>query len=327
MTSSPQVSFVLTAYNFGKYIQSAINSLLAQRGGYDFEIIVVDDCSTDNTAELVQQIRDERICFIRHDKNRGVAGSINHAFSLAKGQYICRFDGDDEWYPWLLEETIPYLEQNPHIGMVYGDISMINSKGEITAEKCEVRDISGIGRKEVLKTILLDYFIPAPAIVARREAWQTALPLADDLIFCDFDLALNMLSHWDLVHIPRILAKYRIHDGNIHTTSFTKQRRGENSIMKSTLAILEKTDLLSAAEKAEILEMRYLSFADSYFGLGSMEDARRCYHKGLKINRLGEQKAYWRRYLASYIGTGTYNKSKAIVKKIFPKSPAGELAN
>jgi tetratricopeptide (TPR) repeat protein len=256
-----------------------------------------------------------------------VAGSINHAFSLAQGQYICRFDGDDEWYPWLLEATIPFLEQNPHIGMVYGDISMINAQGEITAEKCEVRDIGGLCRKDVLKTILLDYFIPAPAIVARREAWQTALPLADDLIFCDFDLALNMLSHWDLAHVPRVLGRYRIHDGNIHTTSFTKQRRGEQSIMKSTLSLFEKTNILSEADKQEVLAARYLSFADSYFGLGSMKDARRCYHKGLKLSQLSKQKGYWRRYLASYIGQEAYSRGKSLFKKNLPKSPASELAN
>ncbi|MCB0517997.1 MAG: glycosyltransferase [Lewinellaceae bacterium] len=327
MEPIPQVSFLLTAYNFGKYIQTAINSLLAQRGGYDFEIIVVDDCSSDNTPELVRQIDDSRVHFVQHEKNLGVAGSINHAFSLARGQYICRFDGDDEWYPWLLEETIPSLEQNPDIGMVYGDISMINSKGEITVEKCGTRDISGMDQKSLLKTLLLHYFIPAPAIVARREAWQDALPLDDDLIFCDFDLSLKILSRWKLAYIPRALAKYRVHDGNIHTTSFTKQRRGENSIMKSVFSVLENTDILTKAEKKESLRAIYLSFGENYFGLGSMKDARRCYHKGLKIAHFARQKAYWRHYFASYISPEAYSKSKAIVKKILNKQSSNELAS
>lgn len=314
MSVKPSISFLLTAYNFGEYIRAAIESLLAQQGGYDFEVIVVDDCSTDNTPEIVGSINDERVRYVRHDKNRGVAGSINHAFSLARGEYICRFDGDDEWYPWLLQETIPFLDSHPEVGMLYGDIAMINHKSEVTMASCKVKDISGLGKKELIKTILLDYFIPAPAIVARREAWQTALPLAEDLIFCDFDLSLNMLSaHWELAYTPRVLAKYRIHDGNIHTTSFGKQRRGEQSIMKSIGSLFERTQLLTPEEKSAVVKARYLDFGDSYFGLGYMADARRCYWKGLDSRMLPAHKAYWRRYMASFFGKKTYGKSKAIV--------------
>lgn len=321
MTTPPKVSFLLTAYNFAPYIGQAIESLLAQRGGYHFEIIVVDDCSTDNTPDVVGQVKDDRVRYIQHEQNRGVAGSINHAFSLAQGQYICRFDGDDVWYPWLLEETIPFLDSHPEVGMIYGDIAMINSKGKLTQERCMVEDLSGLDRKSLLKKLLLDYVIPAPAIVARREAWQTALPLADDLIFCDFDLSLNLLSHWKLAHTPKVLAQYRIHDGNIHTTSFTKQRRGEQSIMKSVASLFGRTDILTQAEKNAVLESRYLGFGDSYFGIGSMADARRCYWEGLKISKLRSQLPYWRRFLASFLGGSAYAKAKSISKGAIGKQP------
>ncbi|MEK7255204.1 MAG: glycosyltransferase family 2 protein, partial [Bacteroidota bacterium] len=196
--TSPKISFLLTAYNFGNYIGGAIRSLLAQEGGYDFEIIVIDDCSSDDTTAIVQAIEDERVRFFRNEKNLGVAGSINKAFSLARGEYICRFDGDDEWYPWFLQETVPVLDSRPEIGMVYGDISMINSVGEITVERNHTFDYSILDRRSLLKSLLIDYVVPAPAIMARREAWAVALPLPGDLIYCDFDLALKVLSKFDL---------------------------------------------------------------------------------------------------------------------------------
>ena len=313
---SPKVSFILTTYNFGQYIKRAIESLLAQRGGYTFEIIVVDDCSTDNTPKVMAKIEDPRVKYFYNERNIGVAGSINKAFSLTSGEYICRFDGDDEWYPWLLEETIPVLERNPKAGLVYGDISMIDPAGNIMVEKNGTRDISRLSKKEILKTLLFEYFIPAPSIVGKRKAWEDAFPLKDGLIFCDFDLALNILIKWDIAYTPRILSKYRVHGGNIHTTSFDKQRSGELSIMRSVHAFFDKTDMFSAAEKEEIIRMKYLYFAESYFGLNCMADARRCYNKSLILKDLIDNAGSVRRYLATYVGNRTYTGIKSIYNKI-----------
>ena len=315
----PKISFILTAYNFGKYIKTAIQSLLDQNGAYSFEIIVVDDCSTDNTPEIVKTISDTRVKYFYNKKNLGVAGSINKAFSLTSGEYICRFDGDDEWYPWFLEETVPILDNNPEIGLVYGDISMINLNGEITEKEARVADYSQFGKKELLKKLCLDYIIPAPSIMGRRAAWESALPLDDDLIFCDFDLSINILSKWKLAYVPKPLSKYRVHDGNIHTTSFDKKRQGEQSIIKSINSFFAKTDILSEKDRREILGRGYFSFADSYFGLGNMKEARRCYKKGIKLMEKNAGPEYYRRYMATYIGTGIYDKVKGIYKKALGK--------
>jgi glycosyltransferase involved in cell wall biosynthesis len=314
--ASLKISFILTTYNFGKYIAGAINSLLQQRGNYDFEIIVVDDCSTDNTPEIVRQIKDDRIRYVRHEKNRGVAPSINEAFYLTRGEYICRFDGDDEWYPWFLEETVSVLDNQPEVGIVYGDISAMNSKGEITLERSETPDLTCLDKKALLKSCMLSFRLPAPAIIARRAAWEKAFPLADDLIFCDFDLALKMLPHFDLAFIDKPLAKYRVHEGNIHTTSFAQQRRGEHSILKSIQAFFNTSGLLSERDYQEILSRFYLKFADKYFAFGMMEDARRCYRKGFRVEKIMRQTPFIRRYLASYISLDAYGKMKDFYKKM-----------
>ncbi len=312
---NPTVSFILTTYNFAPYIKGAITSLLSQNGNYDFEIIVVDDCSTDNTEDVVKNINDERLTYVRHEENKGVAQTINEAFQLTKGEFICRFDGDDEWYPGLLEKTIPYLKNNPSVGFVYGDISMIDSEGKITVEKNNTKDVSGFGQKKLLRAMLDDYFIPAPSIVGRRAAWEDAFPLESDLIFCDFELSLKIIKKWKVGYVPHLLSKYRVHGGNIHTTSFAKKRRGEMSILKSINALFDSTDIFSEEEKKEIIKAKYLSFADSYFGLGSMDDARRCYKKSLNLKDFLSSSDSLRRYLATYLGRGLYDGIKSFYHK------------
>ncbi len=312
---NPTVSFILTTYNFAPYIKGAITSLLNQKGDYEFEIIVVDDCSTDNTEEIVAGINDERLKYVRHEENKGVAPTINEAFQLTRGEYVCRFDADDEWYPYLLEKTIPYLENNPSVGFVYGDISMIDSEGNITVEKSNIKDVSGFGQKKLFRAMLDDYFIPAPSIVGRRAAWEDAFPLDNDLIFCDFDLSLEIMKKWKIGYVPYILSKYRVHEGNIHTTSFARKRRGEMSILKSINALFDSTDIFSEEEKKEIIKAKYLSFADSYFGLGSMGDARRCYKKSLNAKDLLNRSDSVRKYLATYMGRGLYDGLKSFYHK------------
>ncbi len=311
---SPKVSFLLTTYNFEKYVGAAIQSLLEQRGGYDFEIIVVDDSSTDNTVAIVKKFRDERIRFVQHAKNQGVAPTINEAFALAKGEYICRFDGDDEWLPDYLETVVPFLDNNPNIGFVYADIAMMDGGSRITEEKCGTEDLSGLDRRALLKSLLIDYKIPAPTIMARREAWAVALPLPDDLIYCDFDLALKVLSQFDLAYIDKPLAKYRVHAGNIHTVGM-RQRKAEYSVWKTINHFLDNDTLLSEADKNDVKKARHLAFGDSYFGLGMLQDARRCYRKALKFSELLTTRGYGRRYFATFINRGMYENIKSIFRK------------
>jgi len=92
--NSPLISVVLPVYNVAQYVHEAINSILEQTI-QNFEIIVIDDCSTDNTIEVIESIKDSRIKIIKKTKNKGLVDSLNIGFSAATGKYIARMDGDD----------------------------------------------------------------------------------------------------------------------------------------------------------------------------------------------------------------------------------------
>ena len=101
----PLVSIMMPAYNVGKYIGRAIESVLAQT--YEnLELIIVDDCSTDNTYEIAAGYKDPRIRILRHEQNMGVGPSRNDALSASTGQWVAVLDADDEWLPERLERLI-----------------------------------------------------------------------------------------------------------------------------------------------------------------------------------------------------------------------------
>lgn len=108
----PLVSIVLTTYNSSHCISKTINSLLDQTFK-NFELIIIDDCSKDNTTEIVKSFSDSRICFIQNEKNLGVSQSRNKAMALAKGRYIVPSDHDDISLPEKIEKQVSFLELSP----------------------------------------------------------------------------------------------------------------------------------------------------------------------------------------------------------------------
>ena len=105
------VSIIMPSYNTGKFIQETLDSVFAQTYT-NWEIIIVDDCSTDNTDEIVGAIQDERIRYFKNEKNSGAAISRNRALCEARGKWIAFLDSDDLWHPTKLEKQIRFMEEN-----------------------------------------------------------------------------------------------------------------------------------------------------------------------------------------------------------------------
>ena len=107
---SPMVTVVITTYNRADMVGRAIQSVLNQTHK-DFELIVVDDCSTDNTEEVIKAFHDSHLCYIRHDKNRRLPAARNTGMKAAQGKYLAFLDDDDEWLPDRLKLQVEAAEQ------------------------------------------------------------------------------------------------------------------------------------------------------------------------------------------------------------------------
>ena len=114
--SVPGVSVVMPAYNAAKYIKEAIDSILAQTYR-DFEFIIVNDGSTDNTKEIILSYSDPRIVYIENEQNSGICVTLNKGLDAAKGRYIVRMDSDDIALPQRLEVQVRYMDANPVVGV------------------------------------------------------------------------------------------------------------------------------------------------------------------------------------------------------------------
>ncbi len=121
---NPKVTVVVPAFNVSKYIAASLRSILAQTFT-DFEVIVVNDGSTDDTAKIVAAFRDPRIQLLTQ-KNRGLAGARNSGIRLAKGEYIAFLDSDDLWLPEKLDRHVRHLDSKPRVGVSYSGSSFID---------------------------------------------------------------------------------------------------------------------------------------------------------------------------------------------------------
>ena len=125
----PKVSVVMPAYNYGRFLGEAIQSVLDQTF-QDFELIVVDDGSTDNTKEVIGSFTDRRIKYI-YQQNRGVSTALNVGISASRGEYIALLDADDIWLPHNLEKGVEVLDEHAEVGFSYGQAYLMDIEGRI----------------------------------------------------------------------------------------------------------------------------------------------------------------------------------------------------
>jgi glycosyltransferase involved in cell wall biosynthesis len=123
----PTVSVVIPTYNSATFLRAAIQSVLAQTYS-DFEVIVVDDSSIDNTESVVHSFGN-RVCYVRQE-NKGAGATRNHGIKRSRGKYVAFLDADDLWLPGKLAAQTPLLDRDLEIGLVYSDWTVVPEQGE-----------------------------------------------------------------------------------------------------------------------------------------------------------------------------------------------------
>jgi glycosyltransferase involved in cell wall biosynthesis len=318
----PLVSFVIPCYNYGRFLSDCLNSILRQKGDYDFEVIVIDDGSTDVTPEILRSFSDLRIRISRHVTNRGHVATVNEGLRQARGAFVARIDPDDRYRPHFLSTVLEKFSAFPDVGLIYGDAAIINEQGEITAECSDrVHGVQDFKGNEFVR-LLEENFICAPTVIARREAWQKALPVPEGLAFHDWYFTLMMARQYDFYYVNQVLAEYRVHSEN-HHGKVVRNKSEEPSIFWLLDCIFsepEKTRELEGQKqrkKRRIYGVHYLTLADKYFGSHMATDARRCYFRALRY-RPGYllQPAILRRLAATFIGYKAYECLKASARSM-----------
>lgn len=319
MTDAPLVSFVVLSYNYARFIGELIASILAQQGDYSFEVIIVDDASTDDSHEVISAFRDPRIKYIRHETNQGHAATVTDGLRLARGRYVARIDSDDRYRPDYLQQVVPILEQHPNVVLVYGDAAMIDDDSVQTAPRTDDQHAGSDYTGNEYVALLERNFICAPTIIARREAWLEALPIPAGLSFHDWWFTLQLARRGDFHFCARVLADYRVHRANYHSL-LTRQRAEEGSIrylLDRLYAEQERDAALQTAKqeaRPRVYAHHYLVLARKYFGAGMPADARRCYLQAVRRRpRYLADPSVARQLLATMVGLRFYQRVKALL--------------
>ena len=184
----PTVSVIITTYNrahvLGRSIQSVLNQTFQ-----DFELIIVDDASTDNTGSLVKRFRSKKIKYIRHQVNQGGSVAPNTGLRLAKGDYIAFQDDDDEWMPEKLERQMKVIcAAPPEVGVVYTKFIQYDRFGDYVP-------LHKIAKKEgyLFKQLLDECFIQWQTALIKKECFDKVGLINENILFArDWDLLLRI---------------------------------------------------------------------------------------------------------------------------------------
>jgi glycosyltransferase involved in cell wall biosynthesis len=220
-------SVVITCYNYGEYLESSVQSVLEQTCS-DFEIIIIDDGSTDNTPEVVKQYEeDDKIRYIRQT-NAGQPKAKNLGIVESKGEWIAFLDADDIWMPTKLEKQRA-LFVDSQVGVVYSRRQWINKDGiEISGDE------RALCRGNILNQIFIDNFICFSSSVIRRTVLNEAGFFDENLpMGIDYDLWVRLAARCKFDYVNEPLVKYRTGHANLSSNTMKRYDNAQKIMDKA----------------------------------------------------------------------------------------------
>ena len=303
----PRVTVVMAVYNAAQFLREAIASVLSQTYR-DFELIVVDDASTDDSYALLQTFEDPRIRIIRHPSNLGASASRNDALAAARCEFIAIMDADDVCAPTRLEKQVEFLDAHLPVGLVgCGVYDNIDASGAVLYTSFLPADNQAIQHALMERWCFLH-----SSIMFRRSLYQaaggyrTAFEPAED-----HDFVLRMVEHAEARNFGEPLVTYRLnHNGltvvghqyveelrSIAIQLALRRRSGQpenlDAEMPRVQALKQKrkstrglAGILQGLRDSLYAANRYYGFGCRELCAGQLERARRCFVQSLRTNKL-----------------------------------------
>ncbi|NMG08966.1 glycosyltransferase [Brasilonema sp. UFV-L1] len=267
----PKVSVIIPAYNAIAYLKEAVESVLKQTFT-DFEILIVDDGSSDGTVEWVSQIKDPRVRLISQ-QNQGSSGARNTGITAASGEYIALLDADDIWEPTKLEKQVRHLEENPSVGLVDTWTVLINQQGKSTGRVV----VSHAEGDDVWKQLVQFKTVCAcdSTPLIRRSCFETVGLFNRELPFLeDLDMWIRLAARYRFAVIKEVLVRYRQHPGSKSTNC--------QGTLEAFRTIVEKA---FESVHSDFLPLRERGYGRIYLYLAWRAINNRDYEQAVQFNR------------------------------------------
>jgi glycosyltransferase involved in cell wall biosynthesis len=261
----PKVSVCIPTYNRSRYLARAVSSVLEQTFE-DFELVVVDNASVDDTSQVMAALKDKRIRYHRNESNLGMVGNWNRCVQLAQADYVAILHDDDLWSEHYLARVVPVLERHGNVGLAYSAAFIVDGEGKphhVHTHWTEDRIING---EVEFRELIINNKILCPTVTVRRTCYER-LGVFDEsiLLGADWEMWLRICLYYDVVYIAEPLAYYRMRYGSI-SDELDASQDGENFKWDDACDVVEKGML--AAHKAglpELVTLARRSLANFHF--------------------------------------------------------------
>ncbi|PIT99532.1 MAG: hypothetical protein COT74_11070 [Bdellovibrionales bacterium CG10_big_fil_rev_8_21_14_0_10_45_34] len=225
---NPLVSVIMPVYNSAKYVKKSINSVLEQ-SYQNIELIIVDDGSTDESAQIIKELRDPRVRY-QYQENKGVqrlAETINAGLSKASGKYVTMMPSDDLWPNYRLSRQVPLMEANPEVVLCFGKQKLIDPEDNEIGETKPPRELERIRnspRGQALHEMFVWNYIPQPTVLIRKATLdKIGGYLQPSYLYAeDYPTHMELTKHGELLFIPEYFALYRLHPNQMTRTHYLK---------------------------------------------------------------------------------------------------------
>lgn len=266
------ISVAVTTYNYEKYLPQCLKSIFSQTR-LPNEILVVDDCSSDNTEKIMKNYKN-KVKYIRFKKNHGiVCKTYNKGLKKAKGDYLLWISADDWLHPEILEREAKILDTHPNIGMVYSQAyDMVNGKKQLIIHEASGKKMY-LGRDEEFKLLLTKgNYIPCLTALVRKKVYEDVGYFDEKLnVQGDWELWIRIAKKYPIAYLPKPLAYYRIHGKNIHLQK-KRQAKAEKEWLYTLKKNLKKETNVRLKNEAYyylFLKMAAKKISKHHFRLGN----------------------------------------------------------
>lgn len=239
--SKPEVTVLLPVYNASGYLRDAVDSILRQTFK-DFELLVINDGSKDDTSTIIQSYSDPRIRTVQHSKNEGLIKSLNEGLKIAHGNYIVRMDADDVSLPNRISRQVKFMNAHPEVAVAGTWFKDINGKGKVAKTP---------GKHDALKSYLFfSCGLAHPTVIIRKNVFQShhLFYNADFPHAEDYELWVRASRMLKLANIPEVLLHYRYHDHQVSSQ--------HNSVQRSSIHRCHQRQLMELGLKPNVKELR-----------------------------------------------------------------------
>lgn len=295
MKKHPKVSVIIPTYNRARLIGRAIRSILNQTF-QDFEIIVVDDGSTDNSKDICCSLNDSRLHYIRHEQNRGGGAARNTGIVAAQGEYIAFQDSDDEWLSDKLERQIQILEKaSNEVGVVYTAFIRVDGSRVFYLPSFEVVKKEG----NILNQLLKGNFVSTQTTMIRMSCFEK-VGMFDEMLprFQDWELFIRISKNYKFKFISEPLAIVYKQDHSITSD--------QKAYIKA-LNLIRERHFEEFARSKNLLANLYFNMGLNLFLFGNIKEGRRYMTNAIKTYPFKFK--YFIAVLITFFGKNIFHKA------------------